>query len=713
MKAITLLITIAILLSVGNMYACSMFADICNGPVMLSDFSTMVTGEATWLRSTSNYNSNGWGAWFYHDEGYQSHNYQLLPDDNDNYFGPDDHYYRSPTNIGITQYPDVFDVVDQALNTSGKIFFAHARKAVDSPLTGAFVPFVFHDAIRDIDYSFGHHGSVQKDSMAIVIPGFAEYLNSIDPSLLLNFNQHVDSEYLFWWVIKNIMDKNGDVKAGLCKAFRDYQYYASRWTGYPWPKNQLNVFFSDGTGLYAYTNNYTTSHQLQYRTETGTNGKCYKIRSSTNTYLSSWYGNECSTFTLYYFPTHGKIQSYGNIYNNTDYSYSFKSGLNWIGFPVLTSSLVSANTALQSVNYYALHLQTKIPNMPNILTYDYYQQTQSWTDNPSVNRTQGYILELNSDLPTYQFFTNGSQTSYDTSLSFYANQETWVPYFIGYSQTPASAFGVNYSHVTSIYAQDWYQYKKGGKWYGYISPGATGTLDYGKMYKVTVDANFTQPWNHIGGQSAAFIPLLAQNFTYEEKPEYQAVEIDSIDSEEQIVEIGAFKDGVCVGAATVFEYPIHLQVYDEELPELLDYQIITASKNSETEYLHVSGNQVNVRDQVIRNGVPEFTVLNLRINHINTDIPLHIIEASVYPNPFKGTTSIHIESNKDTNARVSIYNSKGQKVLEAYNGKLTKGNHDIIFTGRNASGTQLAQGVYFMKLDTDSSTLTKKMLLVK
>lgn len=85
-----------------------------------------------------------------------------------------------------------------------------------------------------------------------------------------------------------------------------------------------------------------------------------------------------------------------------------------------------------------------------------------------------------------------------------------------------------------------------------------------------------------------------------------------------------------------------------------------------------------------------------------------------YPNPFNPETRIDFALQKNTdNLELSIYNLKGQKVKELYNGKAEKGTHSYIWDSKDENNLDVASGVYFYKLKTDSGTISRKMVLMK
>jgi len=82
--------------------------------------------------------------------------------------------------------------------------------------------------------------------------------------------------------------------------------------------------------------------------------------------------------------------------------------------------------------------------------------------------------------------------------------------------------------------------------------------------------------------------------------------------------------------------------------------------------------------------------------------------AQNYPNPFNPSTVISYSLPKEMKVSLSVYNIVGAEVMRLVNNTQPAGNYNLSFNGAN-----LVSGVYFYRLTTGSTTLTKKMLLLK
>ena len=86
---------------------------------------------------------------------------------------------------------------------------------------------------------------------------------------------------------------------------------------------------------------------------------------------------------------------------------------------------------------------------------------------------------------------------------------------------------------------------------------------------------------------------------------------------------------------------------------------------------------------------------------------------SNYPNPFNPSTTIAFSIPETGRVRVSVYNIKGQKVKDLLNTELTRGNHRLVWEGKDANSRNVASGIYFIKLESGGKTSIRKAMLMK
>ncbi len=90
-------------------------------------------------------------------------------------------------------------------------------------------------------------------------------------------------------------------------------------------------------------------------------------------------------------------------------------------------------------------------------------------------------------------------------------------------------------------------------------------------------------------------------------------------------------------------------------------------------------------------------------------VPSQFSLSDNYPNPFNPSTTINFTVDKNGPASLKIYNILGQLVLTVYQGAAQP--HQIYTF--NVNMDRFASGVYFYSLQQASSTITKKLLLLK
>ena len=86
-----------------------------------------------------------------------------------------------------------------------------------------------------------------------------------------------------------------------------------------------------------------------------------------------------------------------------------------------------------------------------------------------------------------------------------------------------------------------------------------------------------------------------------------------------------------------------------------------------------------------------------------------------YPNPFRSATKIYFSISRKgaKNAKINIYNVKGQKIKQLTIKNYELGINKIIWNGKDEFGKSVDSGIYFYKLDTDNFSRTKKMIMIR
>ncbi len=84
-----------------------------------------------------------------------------------------------------------------------------------------------------------------------------------------------------------------------------------------------------------------------------------------------------------------------------------------------------------------------------------------------------------------------------------------------------------------------------------------------------------------------------------------------------------------------------------------------------------------------------------------------------YPNPFNPSTVINYSVPQTAEVKLRIYNLLGQRIRTLFDGLKQAGVYTTQWDGRDDTGQQVAAGIYFLRLESEHLTLSRKMLLVR
>lgn len=92
----------------------------------------------------------------------------------------------------------------------------------------------------------------------------------------------------------------------------------------------------------------------------------------------------------------------------------------------------------------------------------------------------------------------------------------------------------------------------------------------------------------------------------------------------------------------------------------------------------------------------------------NNNIPTTTALSQNYPNPFNPNTQIKYQLSKAGIVKLKIYDALGKEIRTLVNEFKNAGNYEVQF-----DGSKLASGMYFYKIETESFSDVKKMVLIK
>jgi hypothetical protein len=102
-----------------------------------------------------------------------------------------------------------------------------------------------------------------------------------------------------------------------------------------------------------------------------------------------------------------------------------------------------------------------------------------------------------------------------------------------------------------------------------------------------------------------------------------------------------------------------------------------------------------------------------KVTRIDPSLPKTFELSNNYPNPFNPSTRIQFALPHDGNFSIVIYNVLGQQIRTLAEGYKSAGRYEIEWDGRGESGKTVESGVYFYRFQAGSTSIVKKMLMLK
>jgi hypothetical protein len=91
--------------------------------------------------------------------------------------------------------------------------------------------------------------------------------------------------------------------------------------------------------------------------------------------------------------------------------------------------------------------------------------------------------------------------------------------------------------------------------------------------------------------------------------------------------------------------------------------------------------------------------------------PVETIRLAAFPNPAAGMTSIAAELARPSDVRLRVVSATGRIVREIYAGHVPAGPVTFPWDGRDASGTRVSAGAYFLKLTTGEQSVVGRIVI--
>lgn len=83
------------------------------------------------------------------------------------------------------------------------------------------------------------------------------------------------------------------------------------------------------------------------------------------------------------------------------------------------------------------------------------------------------------------------------------------------------------------------------------------------------------------------------------------------------------------------------------------------------------------------------------------------------PNPFNPTTSIRFALSGRSDVRIDIFDVAGRRIDTLADRPFSAGEHSVTWQGKDASGSDVASGVYFYRFEANGVSEAKRMTLIR
>jgi len=361
-----------------------------------------------------------------------------------------------------------------------------------------------------------------------------------------------------------------------------------------------------------------------------------------------------------------------------------------------------------------------------------------WSNSLDFVKTGGYKLEFVDD-DEYELIVPGTPVTgvdYDNTTVTLSPEPyvNWVGYWIPQPQHASDVFNdPAFDYVKEVRGEGWAisRSESGGSWA--FSVTKRSYMSFGKMYEIVTFSNEDEEFSWPLPTEPYYPPdpVIPQNFAFVDGPDYEVFNIDSIENDQDVIEVGVFVGDTCVGASVFTgDYPLQILAYtnashSEEVisfvvhrstrgedrnirtVEVLDpetgeyYEEVLQPQSKRIATLRLgAGDEIEEREEVVK---PQFA---LSQNYPNPILMNQVSRTSEL-------TRIDFSLPEDAEVSLNIYNIKGQIVKSLTSGILSAGKHTVSWDGNNDNNQRVSSGVYFYRLDNGKKTINRKMLIVK
>ena len=96
-----------------------------------------------------------------------------------------------------------------------------------------------------------------------------------------------------------------------------------------------------------------------------------------------------------------------------------------------------------------------------------------------------------------------------------------------------------------------------------------------------------------------------------------------------------------------------------------------------------------------------------------TALPQRLGLLTSAPNPFRDATRLRYTVPREMKLSLSVYDRTGRRVKRLFSGVVQPGVRTAMWNGRDELGRSVAQGIYFWRLESETTSLTRKAIKIE
>jgi alpha-mannosidase len=145
------------------------------------------------------------------------------------------------------------------------------------------------------------------------------------------------------------------------------------------------------------------------------------------------------------------------------------------------------------------------------------------------------------------------------------------------------------------------------------------------------------------------------------------------------------------------------------LPDRIDASLEfgrTVSGGYITSAVEENRNSISVNENSISLSVGGFDITTIRVLiqkpvsvRKDSNYPLSFSVYQNYPNPFNASTVIRYRLHAEATVKLTVYNILGQRIASLVDGEVGRGEHEVVWDGRNSNGSPVPSGIYFYEFN--------------